>query len=306
MSTRHEAEYAQNRVRTRCDGFTLIELLLVIAIISVLAALLLPALSRTRAQARSIECVNNLRQLCLANAMYASENGGHYVPAAPDLFDFLLPNAPPDHFGGRIRWHGERETPNADSEFDPNRGPLAEYLPDGRVKQCPVFFEFRQRGEVPNAFESGTGGYGYNMTYIGSMLTMTDDLVAGARSGMLDVAIANPAQTIMFADAAIPQVGYIVEYSFLEPPLFASKEFPRGQPVSSDDQRPSPSLHFRHYGRVNVCWADGHVSSERWEWAPELNVYGARNSRWAVGWFGPKNNYYFDNARKDNYGVQAK
>ncbi|HDP35574.1 MAG TPA: type II secretion system protein, partial [Candidatus Hydrogenedentes bacterium] len=71
------------------SGFTLIELLVVIAIISILASLLLPALSRARAQARSSQCVNNLRQLYLANIMYAAEHNGHYVPAAADMYDFM-------------------------------------------------------------------------------------------------------------------------------------------------------------------------------------------------------------------------
>ena len=289
----------RQRLGTATAAFTLVELLVVIGIIGILAALLLPALGRARSQAKAMQCVSNLRQLYLANVMYASEHGGHYVPAAPDMYDFLLPDAPPKHFGGRIRWHGVRETPNQDSAFDPDKGPLAEYLPDSRVKMCPEFFEYTQK--QGQAFEAGTGGYGYNMAYIGSNLARSDDLIAAARSGVLDVQIANPAATIMFADAAIAMPGTIVEYSFVEPPRFVSKEHPHGQPGAGDEFFLSPTIHFRHYGRANVCWADGHITSERWEWAPERNVYQAKNSRWAVGWFGPKTNYYFDTAPKEVY-----
>jgi prepilin-type processing-associated H-X9-DG protein len=275
-----------------------VELLVVIAIVAILAALLLPALSRARSQARSMQCVNNLRQLYLANTMFAAEHDGHYVPAAPDMFDVLVPGAPPDHNGGAIRWHGVRETPNGNSAFDPKKGPLAEYLMDGQVKTCPEFFEFQDLNGAPNVFEAGTGGYGYNMAYLGSKLALEDNLVQAVRRGFLDTRIAKPAETVMFADAAIPQNGYIIEYGFLEPPHAVSADAPQG---NDSFGYLSPTVHFRHYGRANVLWADGHVTSEKWAWAPETNIYGALNRRWAVGWFGPTNNRLFDHGDKSGY-----
>ena len=84
-----------DEVGKRGVGFTLVELLVVIVIIAILAALLLPAISRVKARAQAAVCLNNLRQWGLATQLYALDHG-----------DFLPPEgAPNPTLHARTGWY---------------------------------------------------------------------------------------------------------------------------------------------------------------------------------------------------------
>jgi prepilin-type N-terminal cleavage/methylation domain-containing protein len=73
-----------------CHGFTLVELLVVIAIVSILASLLLPALSRAKERGRRAVCLSNLSQVGKACTMYALDNDDNYFPARDNSIQIAL------------------------------------------------------------------------------------------------------------------------------------------------------------------------------------------------------------------------
>ena len=260
-------------IHHRPRGFTLIELLVVIGIIGVLMAILLPVLGNAREAARTVACASNLRQLATAAQLYAGENSQFWPPAHLDFYTI-----------NNHRWHGTR--PNNSSPFDFETSPLRSQLGTPAIKQCPSFIFVEGAG-----FERSCGGYGYNSGALGSGLGVPELAGLSLSIRVFEQRVVNvpakltqirePASKIAFADTAIAEPR-LVEYSFISPPL------------DTDGNPTAPSLHFRHNKQANIAWCDGHVTTERFEWTYPTNVYGAKNEPMLLGFFGPRDNRYFN------------
>jgi prepilin-type N-terminal cleavage/methylation domain-containing protein len=155
-------------------GFTLIELLVVIAIIGILAAMLMPVLSRAKQRAQGTLCLNNGRELMTAMHLYISENHDFFPPNPDD--GNVIPGY--NWCSGQAGIGGKQEF-NPDVLLDPNLSLLINYLSrNASVFHCP--------GDTRQGIYQGT-----NMQWIGKRVPAARTFSMSQAVGTIDSGFAD-------------------------------------------------------------------------------------------------------------------
>lgn len=218
------------------SGFTLIELLVVVAIIAVLVAILMPTLSQARENARSTVCLSNLRQIGVADQIYADENNDWNVPV------YTVIN------GTTVTWlklNGFRSIMNLSTSPSGLPGVTTTAGVPAR-NLCPNATYARE------TFNSGWNGYVWYSSYSPNVqglpynATNPSPTYLGYKRGQ----VINPADKLRFADG----LDWWVNYNN------SSNYTVEGPPVSPSYTMLVAYRH-RNFTALNIVFFDGHAES---------------------------------------------
>jgi len=248
-------------------AFTLIELLVVIAIIAILAAMLLPALSRAKAKAYQTTCINNEKQLALGMSMYVGDNNDTYAGAASA-------NTYGPHVEDWIYWRvgGNIPPPQNGVTFVLENSPMVRILGSNtktNIFRCPMDrndadrVKYAQAGDGPYYYSYEFTSWNVNNGISKGFTTIID--TANKAYPFKFTSVRNPGNKIMIAE---PTASLTPDD---EPPIQIQMgstwvvQCGRWEPYNSAGTGLNNFLSIRHNKRGDVAYADGHVLPVTWQ-----------------------------------------